>query len=303
MPKLKDEYLSHIQKNYPYLEKTILSAWAKHPKIVDKWFNQSLEWLFQVYGKDVTQLAADGYAFFTTEVNLAQLKYEQCGHYERSSFEECNREIYQNSEYMRSYYWGVYAILFCWPHYVDLMLYFTKRFVGPYAKNGSHILEIAPGHATWGLIALLSSKETQLTGIDISPLSIEIAHKYAQAAKLSARTNYIIADATKLSTDLCDSVDLIICNFMLEHIESPQSFFKQIANALTAGKKAFVTLALTAAQPDHIYEFKKESEAILMAEQATFRVLESFSSDTHKLHRNRKNANKPRIQALILEKT
>lgn len=301
MAELKEQYISYIQANYPYLENTIRSAWRKQPEIVEQWFNTSLAWLVQVYGADAIQLAADGYAFFTTEVNVAQLRYEQCKHYARSSFEECNREVYQNEEYMRSYYWGVYAILFCWPHYVDLMHFYLERFVTPYAEDGSHILEIAPGHATWGLMALHASKNTQLTGVDISPVSIEIAPKYAQAAQLSERSNYIIANATKLPANLCDAVDLVICNFMLEHIESPQAFLTQIAHILKPGQKAFITLALTAAQPDHIYEFKQESEAILMAEQATFRVLESFSADAGKIRKN--SPITPRIQALILQKT
>ena len=50
-----------------------------------------------------------------------------------------------------------------------------------------------------------------------------------------------------------------------------------IGRILKPGGTAFITGALTAAQVDHIYEFRRESELIVLAEQHGMRVRESLS--------------------------
>jgi 2-polyprenyl-3-methyl-5-hydroxy-6-metoxy-1,4-benzoquinol methylase len=286
-----------IHQDYPYLYEGVIQAWSMSTDQVREYFEKTLCWLCGVYGDEALGHIADGYAFFTVEVNRAQYNYELCGHYERSSFDECNRDIYQNDDYMKSYYWGVFAILFCWPHYVDTMEFYLTRFIRKF--KGTRLLEIAPGHAAWGLIALDVLKQAQLTGVDISPTSIEIAAKHANAAGFGDRAKYIIQDATRMEDHNDEKFDLLVCNFLLEHIEQPGRFISDISSSLTAGGHAFITLALTAAQPDHIYEFIHESEAILMAEKAGFRVLDSLSADAGR-HKNARYV--PRTQALILEK-
>ena len=63
---------------------------------------------------------------------------------------------------------------------------------------------------------------------------------------------------------------------------------------------AFITGALTASEVDHIYEFRRESEIVLMAEEAGFRVVSMYSAapsshpDSYRFL--------PRSLALILQK-
>ena len=64
---------------------------------------------------------------------------------------------------------------------------------------------------------------------------------------------------------------------MIEHLEDPQKLLKNIAENLKEHGKAFVTLALTAAEVDHIYEIKFESEAVKLAKNSGLRVLETLS--------------------------
>ena len=57
---------------------------------------------------------------------------------------------------------------------------------------------------------------------------------------------------------------------------------------------------LTAAQIDHVYEFQFESELVLMAEQAGFRLLEARSAAPQRTLRGASYL--PRVMALILQK-
>lgn len=87
---------------------------------------------------------------------------------------------------------------------------------------------------------------------------------------------------------------------MIEHLEDPLSLLKNLNANLKQKGVAFVTAALTAAEIDHIYEIKKESELIKLAEDAGFRVLSSFSAAPSGYPAKMKFL--PRSMAMILQK-
>ena len=286
-----------MRERHPMMLRGLYEARAISPELVDLYFEQCLDWTVKAYGSEALVKIVDGYASFTVEVNLSQQAYERRGSYEFSSFAQADACTYQQAEYMRDYYWGVFAILFCWSHYVELMGFFLNSFVrrlGP-----GRLIEIAPGHGAWGLLAVASNAGLTLDGWDISPTSLEMAPRMAAGAGLSERTSYRLGDATKLSHGEAQ-YDYAICSFMLEHLEDPGGFLVDLAPALKTGALAYVSLALTASQTDHIYEFKRESEAILLAEAAGFQLLETRVARPARLMPGAKRV--PRVQAMLLRK-
>jgi 2-polyprenyl-3-methyl-5-hydroxy-6-metoxy-1,4-benzoquinol methylase len=295
-PSQQKRFLSILGDKYPMMESGLREARLADPVLVDRYFELTLGWMVSAFGASALERIADGYAFFTTEVNRAQAVYEKSGAYLSGSFAECNQRIYQNKAYMTHYYWGVYAILFCWIHYVELMRFYLDRFV---ARCGpGRLLEIAPGHGTWGLLAVHENQGLTLAGLDISPTFLDFAPALARAAGLAERTQYRCGDGTQAAAG--DPFDYAVCCFMLEHLEDPAGFLSALSPQLRQGGRAFVTLALTAAQPDHIFEFKKESEALVMAEAAGFRVVEACCTWPKRLLKGARFV--PRVQGMILEK-
>jgi 2-polyprenyl-3-methyl-5-hydroxy-6-metoxy-1,4-benzoquinol methylase len=294
---LQQRLYSTLQQKYPMLSRGVQEARAVAPDLVDEQFEECLRWAARAFGDGVIEDVAAGYAFFTLEVNRAQQAYEKDGRYKVSTFAEANALVYQQPEYMRHYYWGVFAILFCWPHYVELMDFYLNRFVAH--LGGARLLEIAPGHGAWGLIAVMRASGMSLEGWDISPTSLEMAPKMALGAGVADRCTYRVADATKIEHDR-ERFDAAVCCFMLEHLEQPGDFLKGLAPALKSGGTAFITLALTAGQPDHIFEFHRESEGILLAEAAGLEMLECRIARPSRLLPNAKYV--PRVQAMILRK-
>jgi 2-polyprenyl-3-methyl-5-hydroxy-6-metoxy-1,4-benzoquinol methylase len=275
----------------------VLEARTVSPELVDRQFEECLTWLVREHGEEVLAKLADGYAFFTMEVNLAQLAYERRGSYEFSTFAEADARIYQQSAYMRDYYGGVFAILFCWSHYVELMDFYLGRFVS--RLSAGRLVEIAPGHGAWGVLAVTNCDGLTLDGWDISPTSLELAPKMAAGAGVGDRCTYHLGDATKIE-HIEGRYDAAICSFMLEHLEEPGQFLVDFAPSLRSGALVFLTLALTAAQTDHIYEFKRESEGILLAETAGFELLECRIARPQRLLPGARFV--PRVQAMILRK-
>jgi hypothetical protein len=60
---------------------------------------------------------------------------------------------------------------------------------------------------------------------------------------------------------------------LAEHLEDPPLLFESISRYLVPGGLAFFSTALESPQRDHVYEFHRESEPILMAEKAGLRVI------------------------------
>lgn len=297
MGPLQSQFYAFIKERHPMMVRGVAEARAVAPELVDRHFEACLNWIVRAHGEEVLAKAADGYAFFTLEVNRAQHAFERRGSYEFATFAEADARVYQQSEYMRDYYWGVFAILFCWSHYVELMDFFLGRFVGRLPPG--KLVEIAPGHGAWGVLAVANRDGLTLEGWDISPTSLELAPKMAAGAGMAARCTYHLGDATKIAhTSGC--YDAAVCSFMLEHLEEPGRFLADFAPSLRPGALAFVTLALTAAQTDHIYEFKRESEGILLAEAAGFELLECRVARPQRLMPGARFV--PRAQAMILRK-
>jgi len=297
MGPLQSQLRDIIALRYPMMLKGIHEARDSNPFLVDEYFELCLEWIVKEFGQKALADIAEGYVMFTLEVNRSQLLYEKRGSYEFASFEEANRQVYQNAAYMRKYYWGIFAILFFWSHYVELVGFFLKRFVS--RLRSESIIEIAPGHGFWGLMALNAKHGTKLEGWDISPSSLHLAPRIAEGAGLEARATYRLGDA--MQTDcLGQRFDAGISSFMLEHLEDPGGFLMKFGKILNRGSLAYISLALTAAQTDHIFEFVSEAEAPLLAEAAGFEVVESCTAAPLRAARNAKR--KPRVQAMILRK-
>jgi 2-polyprenyl-3-methyl-5-hydroxy-6-metoxy-1,4-benzoquinol methylase len=297
MGSLQNQFYDLIKERHPMMVRGTAEARAVAPKLVDHHFEECLKWVVQAHGEEVLVQLADGYAFYTLEVNRAQQAYEKRGHYECATFAEANARVYQQSEYMRDYYWGVFTILFSWGHYVELMDFFLGRFVAKLPSG--NLIEIAPGHGAWGILAVKNQGGLRLEGWDISPTSIELASKMAAGAGMADRCKYELGDATKIE-HYSGRYDAAICSFMLEHLEEPGRFLADFAPSLRPGALAFVSLALTAAQTDHIFEFKHESEGILLAEAAGFELLECCVARPQRLMLGARFV--PRVQAMILRK-
>jgi hypothetical protein len=97
-----------------------------------------------------------------------------------------------------------------------------------------------------------------------------------------------------------EPVDAAISSFLLEHLETPSALLENIAQNMKPNGFAFVTGALTAAEIDHITEFRRESELITLAEDAGFRVIATLSSGPPRF--SPKLRFMPRSMALLLQK-
>jgi ubiquinone/menaquinone biosynthesis C-methylase UbiE len=266
-----------VNSRYPQFRKGIEEARAVDPQRFEQITEMYLDWAMRARGENAIERCTDAFVQFTTEVNLAQVRYEAEGHYEHQSFDQLRADHYSDDQRMAGYLWGVYLTNYLWAHHMEIAIFFRDRFVQR-LESGAHVVEIAPGHGGWGVWALTCASQATLRGYDISRSSIAIAQSIAGAAGVADRAAYKEGDALQLGVSGASSADACICCFLLEHLERPQECFSVIGRLLRPGGRAFITAALTSAQVDHIYEFRHESELYCMAEQAGLHVAESLSA-------------------------
>jgi SAM-dependent methyltransferase len=263
-----DQLLSYIEEKHPRLIGSVREAEQVDPIWFRRVTNQLLEWSAGVVDGDGIQVVADGYAQFNSDVNWAQGRYEVDGEYENKSYAEVYESHYNQKETMEAYLWGVCFANVLRPHHVELGVHWEMRFL------------------------------SRLRGFDISETSVATSRAMAHAAGLSDRTSYEVRDALDLERLAPQSADAVICSFVLEHLEQPEKIFAATRHLLRPDGVAFITGGLESAQVDHIYEFHRESELVVMAESQGCRVLETASFHPS---RNLRNARfLPRSMTLIV---
>ncbi len=296
---LLDALFAYTSEAHPRSLRGLNEARSQHPERFAQVAELYLNWLTEARGSGGIESAVDAFAQFSTDVNLAQARYERDGAYANKSFEEVYKDHYSDAEAMDGYLWGIYLTNFLWAHHFQIMTFFQDRFMTRLDDNAS-LVEIAPGHGGWGVWALAHMDQATLEGYDISPQSIQIANSVAKAAGVDSRAKYVEKNALDLAELKAESADGCICSFLVEHLEDPQHLYKVLAHLLKPGGMAFITGALTAAQVDHIYEYRYESELVTMCENAGLRVLETLSANP--LRTLPKARFLPRSMALLVQK-
>ena len=237
------------------------------------------------------------YADFTIEQNRLQRAYIRSGNYSCGTHEHANKLVYQQDERMRCYMIAAVITQFFWPHHLSVFQFFLHEFVQKNAEGVETVIEFAPGHGFFGRKALEIWSEASLTGIDISRESVETSRKMGSSTPMASRLNYIVGNALDWRGRKASRV---IAGELLEHLDQPQMLMDSIYNSLLPGGCAFVTAAITAAQMDHVWEFKDTKEVFAMATKAGLE-LKSFIEKAPKVIQ--KNTDKiPRVLAMVLSR-
>lgn len=250
------------------------------------------------FGIEILEKMARGYAYFVTDANKEQFKYCTRGHYRNKTYKEVYDAVYDNDEYMQFYHWGVFSTTFLWRHHLEILDFFSTRYIARYVPDCHRFVDFGSGSGIWSLVTARLNNKNRVTGIDISKSSLEIAEKLASGSGLNQQINFHIYDAQTFEEK--QKFEAGISCFLLEHMENPQPLLQNLAQNLHPGSPCFVTTAITAAEVDHIYEFRSESEVVKMVEDCGFRVCEAISVCPTPMHKSLKLM--PRSMALILRK-
>lgn len=296
---LTDQLFKYLQEQHPRSWPGVSEALQSNPVRFQELVEKFLRWLSVARGQSGFLSAVDAFVEFTTEINMAQARYERAGKYAALSFDEVYASHYSDDAAMDDYLWGLFLANFLWHHHFEISLLYVDHFLTR-LNNSCQIVELAPGHGGWGVWALSCLPNASLLGYDISPQAIRVAQSVASAANVAGRAEFRETNVLDLDANLVESADAIVSCCLAEHLTDPRQLFASIHRILRPRSWAFVTVALTAAQVDHVYEFRRESEVVTMCEDHGLRVVEMLSSGPKRTLPNAKFL--PRSVAVIVQK-
>jgi 2-polyprenyl-3-methyl-5-hydroxy-6-metoxy-1,4-benzoquinol methylase len=219
-----------------------------------------------------------GYISFSNQSMRSQAKFQKTGRYENVSFEEADRIVYQDRQYMTSEYLpGLLLSHLLWPHHYAQLCFFRDVIKDVQPRLFS---EIGVGTGLYSLLTLRSFPESAGVGIDISASSLGFAKNLISGAGIKERYSTLECDISSTTIDI--QPDFVISVELLEHLEQPQKLLNGICNLIGAHGTAFVTAALNAAHTDHIYLYSKLEEVEIQVRSAGFSITDMFYEEAYR---------------------
>jgi ubiquinone/menaquinone biosynthesis C-methylase UbiE len=175
--------------------------------------------------------------------------------------------------------------------------FYRRHFLDAEAKVGS-VMEWGVGHGLFTLLASRSWPQAQIFALDISQHSLDFSRSLLKADGAEQRDKFFSADI--LSPDVTlPCVDRLICSELMEHVPDPHALGRRVYDVLNKDGKAFVTAAINAPQPDHIYLFRsrQEVEDLIVASKLH---IEAALPVVHPNHKGREGA--PTVLAMVVAK-
>lgn len=295
-----DEFFTLLEERAPVFLGEVERSRQLDTRFFDSVAGKMLAWAEGCLGGQYLEVLVDGYCEFVVGAARAQVEYERRGSYAEADYASVYGAVYDSPECMAQYHWGAYTLTFGWSHHLSLCRFFVQTFLPRVARaeTSGLLLDLGCGSGIWHFLFLDALAGWRVLAVDISETSLRLAERMARQAWPDAEVDYRRGDAVQFVPE--EPVQAALCCMLLEHLEEPIGLLRSLANTLPPHGLAFVACALTAAEVDHIHEFRRESEVVALAERAGFRVLATHSDGPGQMHGGRRFL--PRSMGLVLQK-
>lgn len=207
----------------------------------------------------------EGYKWTCGQMMYEEAYFRKNGRYRQSDYDEVNKLVYSNADFMGRYLSGLLLSQLLWLNHFQVARFYHDFFLAN-AGHGSSLIEIGPGH---GLLLALASAQPEIgriAGVDISAESI-------------ARTSFAVrtlglddvelhcGDMAQFGDDL-RGFDMLVCSEVLEHLEDPVAKLAEWSRCVKPDGVVFVNVPINSPAPDHIYLLRNYKECADLVEKA-----------------------------------
>ena len=128
--KFLDYFSQYCQIYFPGIKNTQINNRSSFEELT----RIMLNWAENHIGENWQKVLADGYLHFLMDVNRSQVEYERRGNYLNKSYNDVFNRVYNNSEFMELYHWGVFVSTFAWEHHIKIYDLYRNSFL-PYLES------------------------------------------------------------------------------------------------------------------------------------------------------------------------
>ena len=293
-----EDFLSALKRRAKMFAPSATATFEANREICSWLLDPLASWAEAAYGEGVFDEAALGYAKYCLGVAQSQQIYERNGKYTPEAMPEIVSGVYEDESYMVPYMWAAILIYAFWPSMIAHLSLFRDQFLRRLPAN-AEVLELASGHGVLSLLAAEERRDIRVDGLDISPPAVAVANRLLAVSGHSGRVKFATRDAIQIETSSAPRrYDGIISAMLAEHLTSPRSLFAALSKQVSSDGSVFFSTALESAQRDHVFEYHRESEPLLMAEEAGLRAVR-LTSDASSMPSKARFL--PRATAMILE--
>lgn len=198
------------------------------------------------------------------------LHFRRTKKYRYSSFEEVNKFVYDDFNYMTKYVQGILLSQVFWKNHAVAIDYFRMVFLNS-LKDNTDYLEIGPGHGLFLYFASQCPHITSFTAWDISKASLDATQKALIRLGSTCKVNYVRQDILH-SASQKEDFDAIVISEVLEHLEKPEVALKKLYSALRSSGKIYINIPINSPAPDHIFLWRHPEEFENLLEKIGFVV-------------------------------
>lgn len=195
---------------------------------------------------------AESYLSLLEDTLREQIYFMQHKEYRYSTLAEVIDLVYNNTEYMNRYMYGLAITDFLWSNHIEIIRFFKRTL----PKNiAGKYLEVGPGHGHYMMTAMQLSGYSSYLGVDISSASIEQTRSIVDYFQPEHKSRLQLQEVDFLDAAGLDqgAYDAIVMGEVLEHVEQPELFLARIVELAKPEAYIFVTSCVNAPEIDHIY--------------------------------------------------
>jgi len=237
------QQLREAEPNYDFAEKLCRDAYALCGGDEERVFDRARE-----------------FVELSMEFLYLQRKLERSGQYLYRTFLEVEEQVYNDPERKRAgapYMWALYFSQVFWITHGRVWQFFLDEFATQ-ARGVGGVLEVPSGNGLFLAHFLLQNPNWSGLAVDLSDTAIEFATEVLSLNGVRARAEVKKEDFFRLES--ADGFDRIVCGEFLEHVEDPFSVLRRLNELLAADGRLFLTVAVWAANIDHIYLYESAEQ-------------------------------------------
>jgi 2-polyprenyl-3-methyl-5-hydroxy-6-metoxy-1,4-benzoquinol methylase len=121
------------------------------------------------------------------------------------------------------------------------------------------------------------------TAVDISKTAVELTQDYIRYSMPECSKRYSVIYEDIFRWETAQQFDMVVMGEVLEHVENPGAFLQRIYRLAADDACIFITTAINAPQPDHIYLFNNLQEVTALIERERFSVVDSVVVNANNL--------------------
>lgn len=270
MSKRIDKFLEIIFDSNPRQKSSILYTMNNYYTNTDY---QQLEDALEFYGQEysIEEIAAS-YNLIVEDTATETKYFVLNGTYRYSSFEETERLVYSNRDYMSKYMIGLAMSGYLWPNHIKMFHWYQEVLK---KVKGNYYLEVGPGHGRYFCESVRNEGFLEYDAIDVSETSVNQTNRYVREfieEKNQERCHVFLQNAYDYKPS--KKYDFIVIAEVLEHVENPGRMLEILNNISNDNSYLYVTVPINAPAIDHIFHFKCIEDVESLVISSGFKILD-----------------------------